>query len=67
MSAEAVLRSALAAQLAGVLSHPMHPEIPRALPDGWTVLQRFGDGNAYQYRNGLRVLVSCSDMEDGRE
>ena len=46
---------------------PLHDAIPRVLPDGWTVLQRFGDGNAYQYRNGLRVIVTTDEFDDCRE
>lgn len=46
---------------------PLHDAIPRVLPDGWTVLQPFGDGNAYAHRSGLRVIVSTADYPDGRE
>lgn len=46
---------------------PLHDSIPRVLPDGWSLLRAFGDGNAYRYRNGLRAIVSCGDFEDGRE
>ena len=55
------------AQMASLLAEPLHPEIPRVLPDGWTILQRFGDGGAYQFRNGLRVIVSTATMADGHE
>lgn len=46
---------------------PLHDAIPRVLPDGWKQLQRFGDGCAYQYRSGLRVIVTTAPFEDGRE
>lgn len=46
---------------------PLHEAIPRVLPDGWTVVRPWGDGNAYQYRNGLRVLVTTADFPDGRD
>lgn len=46
---------------------PLHDVIPRVLPDGWQVLQPFGDGNAYQHRAGLRVIVSTADFPDGRD
>lgn len=46
---------------------PLSEFVPRVLPDGWRILQPFGDGNAYQYRDGLRVLVSTADFEDGRD
>lgn len=54
-------------RLAEEQATPMHEAIPRILPAGWTILQRFGDGNAYRYRNGLKVLVSTAPFEDGRE
>jgi len=46
---------------------PLHEAIPRVLPDGWRILKPFGDGNAYQYRNGLRVIISTAPFDDGRE
>lgn len=46
---------------------PLSDFIPRVLPDGWTVLEPWGDGNAYQYRDGLRVIVSTSGFLDGRD
>ena len=46
---------------------PLSEYIPRVLPDGWTVLQPFGDGNAYRHRCGLRAIVTTADFPDGRE
>lgn len=46
---------------------PMHDAIPRVLPNDRKMLQRFGDGAVYTDRSGLRVIVSTSDFEDGRE
>ena len=46
---------------------PLHEAIPRVLPDGWNILQPFGDGNAYQHRAGLRVIVTTADFPDGRD
>jgi hypothetical protein len=45
---------------------PLHSAIPRVLPDGWTIVQPWGDGNAYRHRTGLRVIVSTADY-DGRD
>lgn len=46
---------------------PLSEYVPRVLPDGWRVLRPFGDGNAYQHRSGLRVIVSTADFPDGRD
>lgn len=46
---------------------PLHEAIPRVLPDGWTVLEPWGDGNAYRHRCGLAVLVSTAEYPDGRD
>ncbi len=36
-------------------------------PDGWQVIQRWGDGYACQeIRGGLRVLVDCEEKADGQ-
>jgi hypothetical protein len=45
---------------------PQSEYIPRVLPDGWTIVQAWGDGNAYKYRSGLRVLVTTAPF-DGRD
>jgi len=37
-------------------------------PDGWEVIQRWGDGYAVRQKNGgIRVIVDCETKEDGRE
>jgi hypothetical protein len=46
---------------------PLSEFLPRVLPDGWTILQPFGDGFAYRYRNGLRVIVTTGSFDDGRD
>lgn len=46
---------------------PVSEFIPRVLPDGWRLVQPFGDGNAYKHRSGLRVIVTTADFEDGRD
>ncbi len=48
------------------LEIPMHRDIPRVVPNDWKMLQRFGDGDCYQDRSGLRVIVSTGEF-DGRE
>jgi hypothetical protein len=40
----------------------MHEAIPRVLPNDWRFIQRFGDGGAWQRRDGLRVLVTVAPM-----
>ena len=59
----------LISTLAADLSSEVHESIPRVLPVGWEVIQRFGDGNAYQHSRGLRVIVSTAPFEEdnGRE
>lgn len=46
---------------------PLSEYIPRVLTSDWMVIQAFGDGSAYQNRNGLRVLVTTAPFPDGRE
>lgn len=41
--------------------------IPRVLPDGWKILQPFGDGFVCQHRSGIRVIVTTGDFEDNRD
>ncbi len=55
------------ARMAAAMALPLHEAIPRVLPDGWQYIQRFGDGSAYSYRNGLRVIVSTGPFPDGRD
>lgn len=47
--------------------YPLAECLPRVLPNGWVILQAFGDGYACQDRTGLRVIASTADMEDGRD
>lgn len=47
--------------------HPLADCLPRVLPNGWTVLDRFGDGYRVLDRTGLRVIASTAPMDDGRE
>jgi hypothetical protein len=44
---------------------PLSEHVPQVLPDGWTILQPWGDGFAYKYRNGIRVIVSTGDWPEG--
>ncbi len=49
------------------MATPISDAIPLVLPSDWKMLQRFGDGGAYQDRSGLRVIVTTAPFEDGRE
>lgn len=46
---------------------PLADCLPRVLPDGWSILQRFSDGYVLQERAGLRVIASTAPHEDGRD
>lgn len=45
---------------------PLSEWLPKILPDGWRIVQPWGDGYAYQLRDGLRVICSTAEYE-GRE
>jgi hypothetical protein len=37
-------------------------------PKGWEFVMNWGEGRAYQQRNGgLRVIIDCTEKADGRE
>lgn len=44
----------------------LNPLLPRVLPDGWSYLDRFGDGYRVTHRGGLRIIISGAEY-DGRE
>lgn len=46
--------------------YPLAECLPRVLPDGWTILDRFGDGYRCLHRAGLRVICSTAEYE-GRD
>jgi len=46
---------------------PLSEYVPRVLPSGWSIIDRFGDGYRLQLRDGLRVIVSTADFPDGRD
>jgi hypothetical protein len=46
---------------------PLSDYVPRVLPDGWRILQPWGDGNVYRYRDQLTVIVTTADFPDGRD
>jgi hypothetical protein len=43
---------------------PLSQYVRTVLPDGWRIVQPFGDGYAYEERTGLRVIVSTADYDD---
>jgi hypothetical protein len=45
---------------------PVSAYLPRVLPDGWRVIDRWGDGYRYIHRGGLRVICDTAPI-DGRE
>lgn len=50
-----------------VRDFPLSDYIPKVIPSDWQILQPFGDGYAYKTRDGLRIIASTADYEDGRE
>lgn len=43
---------------------PLHESIRRVYPEGWRIVQPWGDGYGLEERSGLRVLVSTAPYED---
>lgn len=41
--------------------------IPKILPPHWQIIDAWGDGWRYRTRDGLAVIVSTAQYEDGRE
>lgn len=43
---------------------PLSEHVRRVYPDGWSIVQRWGDGFALVERSGLSVLVTTAPYED---